>query len=205
MKDEFLKIIDILGVITFAISGVSAAMQRKLDVFGIFIIAFITALGGGTLRDMMTGELPVSWMKNVDYCLIIFITTIITLFFTNVIAKFPKMLFVFDSLGLGFFTVLGVQKGIVLGLHPGICIALGVVTGCFGGVIRDIALNNIPVIFRKEVYATASLAGAGLYYLLINKNFQSDWADVICISFIFLVRFIVVRYKISLPDIYKKE
>lgn len=205
MKYEFLKLIDILGTVTFAISGVSAAMQKKLDVFGILIIAFITALGGGTLRDMMTGDLPVSWMRNIDYSIIIFISAVVAMIFSNAIQKFPKLLFIFDSLGLGFFTILGVQKGIALGLHPGICIILGTLTGCFGGVIRDIALNNIPLIFQKEIYATVCITGAGLYLLLGYTKIDKDWLDVICISFIFLIRVIVVRNRLALPSIYKKQ
>src|SRR5947207_2741834 len=107
MKHEFLKLIDILGTVTFAISGVSAAMQKRLDFFGILIIAFITAMGGGTLRDMMIGDLPVSWIRNINYSIIILITSAIAIVFNNAIKNFQITLLIFDSLGLGFFTVLG--------------------------------------------------------------------------------------------------
>jgi len=202
MKHEFLKLIDILGIVTFAISGVSAAMQKRLDVFGILIIAFITAIGGGTLRDMMIGDLPVSWIRNINYSIMILITAAIAIFFNNVIKNFQITLLIFDSLGLGFFTVLGLQKGIIFGLHPLICIALGTITGCFGGVIRDISLNNIPMIFQKEIYATACIIGGCAYFLLLNLGINNDWIDLICITLIFLIRIIVVRYKLTLPDIY---
>lgn len=205
IKQEFLQLIDILGTVTFAISGVFAAMQKRLDVFGIFIIAFITAVGGGTLRDILIGDFPVSWMRSTTYSTIILVSAFVAVLFSNTLKNFTKTLLVFDSLGLGFFTVLGIQKGIVYGLHPGICIALGTVTGCFGGVIRDIALNNIPLIFQKEIYATACILGGLLYFLLLSRHMNKDWLDVICISAIFLVRIIAVHYRLALPSIYKEK
>lgn len=147
---ELLKIIDIAGIAVFSISGVFAAMEKKLDVFGVFIIAFITALGGGTLRDVLIGQLPVSWMYNLNYGLIVLLSTLAAMFFSNIIGNYQKTLLTFDSLGLGLFTVVGIQKGILLDFHPAVCIALGTITACFGGVIRDILLNNIPLIFQKK-------------------------------------------------------
>ena len=191
--------IEILGTISFAISGSFAAMQRRLDPFGILIIAFVTSIGGGTVRDLLLGDTPVKWMRDVNYCFLILVTSILTMFFKHAIKKFKVTLFLFDSLGLGLFTVLGIQKGIAFGLSPGICIALGTITGCFGGVIRDTLLNTIPLIFRKEVYATACIIGGMLYFLLLHLNLKTDVAKVIVITFIFVLRVIVVRYKLSLP------
>ena len=205
MKYEFLQLIDILGTVAFAVSGVFAAMQKKLDVFGILIIAFVTAVGGGTLRDMMIGDLPVSWMKNINYSIIILITTTVVVFFNKTIENFQKTLLVFDSIGLGFFTVLGIQKGIAFGLHPAICIALGTVTACFGGVIRDISLNNIPLIFQKEIYATACILGGSIYFLLLQTSSGIGLIEALCIIFIVLARILAVRYHWSLPGIYKQS
>jgi uncharacterized membrane protein YeiH len=205
MKYEILKLIDILGTIAFAVSGVFAAMQKRLDVFGILIIAFITAVGGGTLRDMMLGDLPVSWMRNISYFFIIVLTSAAVVVFNNTINNFQKTLLVFDSIGLGFFTILGIQKGIAFGLHPAICIALGTVTACFGGVIRDISLNNIPLIFQKEIYATACIFGGVFYFFLLKTNLAPDVVDIICISLIFLVRVLAVRFNWSLPAIYRER
>ncbi|MEO5650983.1 MAG: trimeric intracellular cation channel family protein [Ginsengibacter sp.] len=205
MKYEFLQLIDILGTVAFAVSGVFAAMQKKLDVFGILIIAFVTAIGGGTLRDMMIGDLPVSWMKNINYSIIILITAAVVIFFNKTITNFQKTLLVFDSIGLGFFTVLGIQKGIAFGLHPAICIALGTVTACFGGVIRDISLNNIPLIFQKEIYATACIFGGSIYFLLLKTSWSIEFIELVCIAFIFLARLLAVRYHWSLPVIYREE
>jgi uncharacterized membrane protein YeiH len=205
MKADLLSLIDILGTITFAISGVFAAMQKKLDLFGVLIIAFITAIGGGTLRDMLIGDLPVSWMRNMETPMIILASAVAAILFRNVIRNFQKTLFIFDSLGLGFFTVLGMQKGLDFGLNPGICIALGTITGCFGGVIRDILLNNIPLIFQKEIYATACILGGLVYFLLLQINFPIEWLDVVVMVIIFLIRFLAVRFKLGLPVIYSDK
>lgn len=191
--------IEILGTISFAISGTFAAMQKRLDPFGVLIIAFVTSIGGGTVRDLLLGDTPVAWMRDVNYCLLILVTSLLTIFFKSQIKKFKITLFLFDSLGLGLFTLVGVQKGIVFGLDPGICVALGTITGCFGGVIRDTLLNTIPLIFRKEIYATACIFGGILYFALLYFNLKADVAKVIVIAFIFTLRIIVVRYKLALP------
>jgi len=180
-------------------------MQKRLDVFGILIIAFITSIGGGTIRDMMIGDLPVVWIRDINYSIIILISATVAIFFNNFIKNFGTTLFTFDSLGLGFFTVLGLQKGIATGLDPLICIALGTITGCFGGVIRDISLNNIPMIFHKEIYATVCIIGGAVYFLLVKTGLQKDVVEVITISLIFFIRVLVVKYQLSFPDIYSRE
>lgn len=191
--------IEILGTISFAISGSFAAMQRRLDPFGVLIIAFVTSIGGGTVRDLLLGDTPVKWMRDVNYCFLILLVSMLTIFFKTHIKKFKITLFLFDSLGLGLFTVLGIQKGIAYGLSPGICIALGTITGCFGGIIRDTLLNTIPLVFRKEVYATACIVGGMLYFAFLYFNLKTDVAKVLVIAFIFSLRIIVVKYKLALP------
>jgi len=191
--------IEVLGTISFAISGSFAAIQKRLDPFGILIIAFVTSIGGGTVRDLLLGDTPVKWMRDVNYCLLILVTALITIFFRKYIKKFKITLFLFDSLGLGLFTVLGIQKGISYGLSPGICIALGTITGCFGGIIRDTLLNTIPLIFRKEIYATACIVGGMLYFCLLHFNLETDVAKVLVTGFIVAFRIVVVRYKLALP------
>jgi len=199
MEISTTETIEILGIISFAISGTFAAMQKRLDPFGVLIIAFVTAIGGGTVRDLLLGDTPVAWMRDVKTCLLILFTSLLTIFFKTHIKKFKVTLFLFDSLGLGLFTMLGLQKGIAFGLSPGICIALGTITGCFGGIIRDTLLNTIPLLFRKEVYATACIFGGMLYFLLIRFNVDVVMAKLGVIAFIFAFRIIVVWYKLSLP------
>lgn len=205
MKYELLKFIDISGTAAFAVSGVFAAMQKKLDIFGILIIAFITSVGGGTLRDILVGDLPVSWMKNMNYFFVIIIATVTTIMFNSFIKNFQRTLLVFDSLGMGFFTILGLQKGILFGLSPAICIALGTVTACFGGVIRDISLNNIPVIFQKEMYATVCILGGAFYFLLMHIQAGREVAEMVSIAFVFIIRLLAVFYKWSLPSPYGRR
>lgn len=199
MQIDMMETIETLGTISFAISGTFAAMQRRLDPFGVLIIAFVTSIGGGTVRDLLVGDTPVAWMKDVNYCLLILLTALATIFFKTHVKKFKVTLFLFDSLGLGLFTMLGIQKGIMFGLSPGICIALGTITGCFGGVIRDTLLNAIPLIFHKEVYATACILGGILFYALKYFRLEDDIATILVIAFIFMLRVIVVRYKLALP------
>lgn len=193
------EVIEILGTIAFAISGTFAAVQKRLDPFGVLIIAFVTSIGGGTLRDLLIGDTPVAWMRNVNYCLLILVTALLSLYFKSQVKKFKVTLFLFDSLGLGLFTLVGVQKGIEFGLSPGVSIALGTITGCFGGVMRDTLLNTIPLIFRKEIYATASILGGLLYFALLKFNVDADFAKIAVIAFIVTLRIVVVRYKLTLP------
>ncbi len=195
-------IINICGTISFAVSGAFAAMQKRLDAFGVLIVAFVTAIGGGTLRDLIIGDTPVFWMKNANYSLLILLSTIMTMIFWKKLKTFKIPLFLFDSLGLGFFTVMGMEKGLAFNFGPGMCIALGTITGCFGGVSRDILLNNIPLIFRKEIYATACILGGIVFFTLPLLGLSSFFVRIISICVIFMVRIIAVKYKLVLPKLY---
>ena len=179
-------------------------MRKKLDIFGVFIIAFATSVGGGTLRDVLIGNMPVAWLTDATAINVISAACIITIFSGTFLTKFNHTLFLFDSLGLGLFTIIGIQKGIELGFSTGICIALGTVTGCFGGVIRDILLNEIPLIFRKEIYASACIAGGIIFYMMHLLHAGDRFAQIVCIAVIVVIRVIVVRYKLSLPSFYRK-
>jgi uncharacterized membrane protein YeiH len=202
---SFFEIVNILGTLSFAISGTSAAMRKELDIFGIVIIAFVTAIGGGTLRDVLIGKLPVAWLQDNLSMIIIIIGTFTTIIFGTWVKKLNYTLLIFDSLGLGFCTIIGIQKGMELQFSPGICIALGAMTGCFGGVIRDTLLNEIPLIFRKEIYASACIAGGLAYYGLLYFQVENNLAQVICMVFIVLLRIVVVKYQWSLPSVYFKK
>ncbi|MCM4158177.1 trimeric intracellular cation channel family protein [Gramella sp. AN32] len=202
MDLNLFEIFDVLGTVAFAISGALAAMNRRLDLFGIFIIAFVTAIGGGTLRDILIGNTPVIWMKNLEYIYIISFTTLLAIIFRNKINYLKKSLFLFDTIGLGVFTITGVETGIQNDLAPIISVALGAMTGTFGGVIRDILCNEIPVIFRKEIYATACLIGAYAYIVLYNIGLDQDLIYLITSLIVISIRLLVVKYKISLPSFY---
>lgn len=193
--------IEIAGTVAFAVSGSYSAMLKRLDIFGVLIMGFVTAIGGGTIRDVMTGDTPVAWMRDYRLLLIILATVVATILFKKYIKTLKTTLFLFDALGLGLFTIIGTQKGITAGLNPGVCVALGTITGCFGGVIRDILLNDIPLIFRKEIYATACIVGGTLYVLLINQM-DADVVKILAVIVVCAIRIIAVRYKLSLPKFY---
>lgn len=199
----FYLTIDILGTIAFAISGVLVAMEKKLDIFGVFIIAFVTAIGGGTLRDVLIGNTPVLWMRDYTYILVVLGAVVFAVLFVNQLKYLRKTLFLFDTIGIGLFTMVGVEKGIAANLLPVMCIALGTITACFGGVIRDILCNEIPVIFRKEVYATACIFGAASYFGLRELPINAEYAFVGAILITILVRLLAVKFNIALPNIYR--
>ncbi|MBO6607126.1 trimeric intracellular cation channel family protein [Psychroserpens sp.] len=199
----FFQVVDILGTVAFAISGVLVALEKRMDAFGVLIIAFVTAVGGGTLRDMMVGIHPVSWMTNITYVYVIISSTVLAVVFKKQIYYLRKSLFLFDTIGIGLYTVVGIETGIVAELHPIICVALGTMTACFGGVIRDILCNEIPIIFRKEIYATPCILGGFSYFLLREFVADTNFIFVIAGLIVIIMRLIAVRLKISLPSLYK--
>jgi uncharacterized membrane protein YeiH len=196
-------IIDILGTIAFAISGVLVAFNKRMDLFGILIIAFVTAVGGGTLRDLLLGEVPVSWMTDITYSYVIIGSAIFAILLRNKINYLRTSLFLFDTIGIGLYTVIGIEKGMNAELHPLICIALGTITASFGGVIRDILCNEIPVIFRKEIYATACILGGVVYFLLVKLPIDGNLVFIISGSVVIAIRLVAVKFKIGLPSIYR--
>lgn len=197
--------IDVLGTVAFAISGVLVAMEKRLDLFGVLIIAFVTAIGGGTLRDLLIGNTPVAWMRDLTYVTVIFITVVFAIIFVNQLKYLRKSLFLFDTIGIGLYTMLGVEKGLQAELLPIMCIFLGTMTACFGGVIRDILCNEIPVIFRKEIYATACILGGASYFLFTGLSLKEGYAYVAAIMVVITLRLLAVKFGISLPNIYKKQ
>ena len=196
-------LLDIFGTVAFAISGVLIAMNKKMDPFGILIIAFVTAVGGGTLRDILIGETPVSWMKDMNYTYVILFSTVLAVLIKQKIYYLRTSLFLFDTIGIGLYTVVGIEKGISAGLHPIICVALGTISACFGGVIRDILCNEIPIIFRKEIYATACILGGFSYFALRNLPVDDNIVFLASGIIVIVIRLLAVKFKIALPSLYK--
>lgn len=192
-------LLDFLGTMAFAISGVLTALNKKMDPFGVFVIAFVTAVGGGTLRDVLIGRTPVVWMRDLNYVYIIITGFFLALLFKRKLDKLRTSLFLFDTIGLGVFTLIGIERGIEIGLHPVICVALGTMTACFGGVIRDILCNEIPVIFRKEIYATICIIGGAIFFLLRELNLAEDIISLATSGVIITIRLLAVKYRWSLP------
>ncbi len=199
---ELLKVINILGTVAFAISGATMAMNKKLDAFGVLVIAFVTAIGGGTLRDLLIGNLPVGWLSSERVLLAILCTAVCTMLFHKYIMKLPTTLFLFDAMGLGLFTIAGIEIAEAKGFNIPLCITLGTITACFGGVIRDVFLNHVPLIFRKEMYATTCILGALVYFAIKSAGLHSQLTPFICIGIIVVLRILAVKYNIRLPAFY---
>ena len=197
--------LDILGTIAFAISGALTAIHKKLDPFGVLIVAFATAIGGGTLRDVLIGRNPVGWMQDLNYAYAILGATFFTILFRKKVLSFNKSLFLFDTIGLGVFTIIGTEIGIEYNLHPLISIALGTITATFGGVIRDILCNEVPVIFRKEIYASACILGSLTFIVLQNTNLEDNAIYIITTIIVIIIRLVSVKFKLSLPTFYDKD
>jgi uncharacterized membrane protein YeiH len=200
----FKETLEILGTASFAISGALAALNKRLDVFGVLIITFATAVGGGTIRDVLIGNTPVAWMKDQTAIRTVFISYVLTLIFQRHFKKLPLTLTIFDAIGLGFATIVGLQRGLEAGLGPSICVTLGMITGCFGGVVRDVLLNEIPLVFRKDIYASASLLGGLLFFLFSSWEMVAPLAASISIVSVVLLRLAVVRFGWTLQDIGKR-
>jgi uncharacterized membrane protein YeiH len=197
-------LLDIIGTMAFAMSGALTAMNKKMDPFGVFIIAFVTAVGGGTLRDIMIGRTPVGWMLDLKYVYVIIIGFILAIIFRKKFDRLRTSLFLFDTIGLGVFTLIGLEKGINIGLHPVICVALGTMTACFGGVIRDILCTEIPVIFRREIYATICILGGIVFFILREFNLEKDVLYLTTSLVIISVRLMAVKFKWYLPTLEHK-
>ena len=197
-------LLDIIGTLAFAMSGALTAMSKKMDAFGVFIIAFVTAVGGGTLRDVLIGRTPVGWMLDLEYVYVIVAAFVLAIVFRKKFDRLRTSLFLFDTIGLGVFTLIGLEKGIGVGLHPMICIALGTMTACFGGVIRDILCTEIPVIFRKEIYATICILGGIVFFALKKFNLNDDVLYLITSSVIISFRLMAVKFKWYLPTFESK-
>lgn len=193
-------ILEALGTAAFAISGAFAARQKRLDIFGILVCTFATAVGGGTIRDVLIGNTPVAWMKDQQTISVIVVSYLLTLLFSAQLRRMQHTLAFFDAIGLGFATIIGVQRGLEADLSPSICVTLGMVTGCFGGVLRDVLLNEIPLVFHKDIYASASLLGGLLYFVCRALEINASVSAAIAIVSIVALRILVLRFGWKLPS-----
>ena len=195
---SFLEVLDFIGTFAFAISGIRLASAKRFDLFGAYVVGVVTAIGGGTLRDLMLGVTPI-WMTNPMYLICSGIALLWVILFEKRLVRQEVTFFIFDTIGLALFTVVGVEKALALGFPLWVAVIMGTITGAAGGVFRDVFINEIPLIFRKEIYALACIIG-GLFYGLF------DWlgVDLVltqCLSgfSVFLVRILAVRYHLGLP------
>lgn len=197
--DGMIFVLDIAGIFVFAISGALAARQRQLDIFGGIVLALVTAVGGGTFRDLVLGVKPVFWVSEPVYVAVAGSAAL----FTFAVARryvFPRRtLLVADAIGLAVFTLMGVQKALAYQVSPLIAIMLGVVTGVGGGLIRDVIVNEVPLILRREIYATAAFAGGLLFILLIAIGVMPRIATICGVLLVFTLRLAAIRWRWALP------
>lgn len=196
---EILYILDVVGTFVFAISGVRLAAKKDMDLFGVAVIGFVTAVGGGTTRDVLLGSYPVGWVKDIVYPAVILLAVPFTYLFRKTLVNLKRTLFIFDTIGIGIFTILGLQKALNLGVHPALAIVMGMVSAVVGGVIRDILCNEIPLIFRKEIYATACLAGALIFFLLLEFGVPKEYNYIITISVVVVIRLLAIKQGWQMP------
>jgi uncharacterized membrane protein YeiH len=178
MAFNFTTVIDLLGTLAFAISGIRRASGKNIDWFGAYIIGLVTAIGGGTTRDVLLDVTPF-WMQDAKYFICTGIALLATLLFKDKLWKWGSTLFVFDTIGLGLFTIVGISKSLEAGLAFWVCIIMGTITGSVGGVIRDVLLNEVPLLFRKDIYALACIAGGIVYFVCHQFNFPITIAELL--------------------------
>ncbi len=189
-----------LGTLAFAISGALTARYKKFDLFGAVVIAFVTAIGGGTLRDVLIGELPVGWLRESAYLWVILTGVVLTLLWGRHLERMRHTLHLFDTIGIAVFTLIGLEKTLAAGLSMPVAIIMGTVSAVFGGVIRDTLTNETPLIFQKDVYATVCLAGGGLYAVQIYLSLAPLTAGAVMVAAIVLVRILAIRFQWRLPQ-----
>lgn len=195
-----LYILDMFGTVVFAISGILLASKLRMDPFGMVVLAMVTAIGGGTIRDMALGATPVFWVNQPQYLWVILATCALSMLLIRQPRRLPwYVLPVADAIGLAVFVAIGVDKALSYGASPMVAVIMGVVTGCGGGIIRDVLAREIPMIFRTEVYATACIAGGIMHTLMLTANIDIELASVAGMITTLLIRLAAIRWHLSLP------
>ena len=198
MEETFLTIIEVLGTIAFAISGIRLAAAKRFDWFGAYVVGLVTAIGGGTVRDALL-DIPVFWMLSPMYLSVTGISLLTVVIFQRLLVGGMRTLFIFDAIGLALFVVVGIEKTLAASYPMWVAIVMGIITGSFGGVTRDILLNEEPLFFRKDIYATACLAG-GIAYWLLSLVCAPAWlSQSVCAATVIGLRVAAVHYNWSMP------
>lgn len=204
ITDGFLRTLEFLGTFAFAISGIRQAAHRHFDWFGGFVCGVAVAIGGGTLRDLMLGVTPF-WMTNGMYMGCTLLAQIFVIMFNKYLKHLDNTWFVFDTIGLALFTIVGIQKTLLCGYPFWVAIVMGCITGSAGGVLRDILLNTTPIIFQKEFYAMACIVGGVFYWLLVTVGVNVELTSLLTFIAICVMRYLAVRFDISLPKLKSED
>lgn len=200
MDNTFLLIIEIIGTFAFAISGIRLAAYKNFDLFGAYTVGLVTAIGGGTLRDLLL-DIPVFWMQTWVYLGVTGLSLAIVIVFRRLLVSMNKTLFIFDTVGLALFVVIGIQKTVAADYPMWVAMVMGVITGSFGGVVRDILINVEPLFFRKDIYATACLAGGAIYWLTSAVGCNDVMAQSACALTIIVLRMLAIHFNWALPQL----
>lgn len=193
-------ILEALGTFAFAISGIRLAAQKDFDLFGAFVVGFVTAVGGGTIRDLLLDTRPF-WMTDSIYLIWTLTALLFVILFRKYLIKMNNTFFIFDTIGLALFTVVGIEKSLIAEFPFWVAIIMGTITGVAGGIMRDICINEIPLIFRKEIYALACIFGGICYHVCHISGLDQMFTQIATCSTVLVIRILAVKLKISLPKI----
>lgn len=194
-----LSFIYIIGITAEAMTGALSAGRKNMDWFGVMLVASTTAIGGGSVRDILLGNYPLTWVKHPEYLLITCVAGVLTTWLAKWVVKFKGVFIRLDALGLAAFSIIGCQKGISMGLHPGICIVAAIVTGVFGGLLRDLICRQTPLVLHQELYAAVAMLVAGLYLVLQHYQINENLTIIISLITGYLIRMASVRFNWRLP------
>ncbi|MDE6490099.1 MAG: trimeric intracellular cation channel family protein [Muribaculaceae bacterium] len=189
-----------IGTMAAAISGIRLAATKHFDWFGAYTVGAVTAIGGGTMRDILL-DIPVFWMQRGWYLGVTGLALLIVILFRRTLVRRDKMLLVFDTVGLALFAVIGIQKSLAVGYPMWVAAVMGLITGAFGGVLRDILINDEPLVFRKDIYATACMAGGALYWIAMLAGLSPMIQQIACAVTVITVRMLALRFNWQLPTL----
>lgn len=191
-------LLNLTGTFAFAVSGIKLASGKQIDWFGAYIIGLATAIGGGTLRDILLNLTPF-WILDSKYFITTGVALLATLLFKEKLFRWRNTLFLFDAIGLGLFTIVGISKSLEAGLPLWVCIVMGTITGAVGGVLRDVLLNEVPLLLRKDIYALACVLGGVVYFTCIHFNLSTGVTELIAALIVIVVRITALKFHIQLP------
>jgi uncharacterized membrane protein YeiH len=203
-NSTFLYIVEIIGTFAFAISGIRMAARKRFDLFGAYVVGLVTAIGGGTLRDVLLDVTPF-WMSDSIYLIITAVALLLVIVLRKNILRFENTFFIFDTIGLALFVVVGIQKSIVLGFPFWVAVIMGTLTGAFGGILRDILVNEEPLIFRKDIYASACIFGGVVYWVSFRMGVNDILTQILAAAGVIATRIMAVRFKWTLPTLKSEE
>lgn len=195
---NFINFVDYAGTFAFAISGIRLASAKRFDWFGAYVVGLVTAIGGGTTRDILLDVTPF-WMQQPSYLIITGIALLCVIAFGRQLIRLNNTFFIFDAIGLGLFVVVGIERSIQAGFPFWVSIIMGMITGSVGGIMRDILINEVPLIFRKDIYALACVLGGIVFYICSEFGLPSEITQILSATSVILMRIIAVRFHLGLP------